>query len=148
MNETLASWTPRMLSVLRIFTALELLDHGTAKHLGFPVVPHYAHLQHFSLTGVAGLFELFGGLLLLIGLFTRPVAFVLSGFTAVAYFMVHFPKSFFPILSGGELCSVSSASISYSRDPARSASTPGSLIASKTTRRTTARSFAAQLNST
>jgi putative oxidoreductase len=103
MNETLASWTPRMLSVLRIFTALELLDHGTAKHLGFPVVPHYAHLQHFSLTGVAGLFELFGGFLLLIGLFTRPVAFVMSGFTAVAYFMVHFPKSFFPILSGGEL---------------------------------------------
>ena len=95
-----------ILSVLRIFTGLELLQHGTGKILGFPDVPGFAHLQLASLSGVAGLIELTGGVLFTIGLFTRPVAFILSGFTAVAYFMAHASKSFYPVLNGGELAAL------------------------------------------
>ena len=99
-------WAPRafsVLSILRIFAGLDLLQHGTAKILGFPAVPNYAHVQLSSLTGVSGMIELIGGILFTIGLFTRPVAFILSGFTAVAYFMAHAGKGFYPILNGGEL---------------------------------------------
>ena len=102
-------WAPRALSVLsllRIFTGLELLQHGTAKILGFPVVPMFANVQIGSLPGVAGVIELIGGVLFAIGLFTRPVAFVLSGFTAVAYFMAHASKGFYPVLNGGELAAL------------------------------------------
>ncbi|MFY9951703.1 DoxX family protein [Bradyrhizobium sp.] len=102
MNETLAAWAPRALSVLRIFTGLELLDHGMAKILGFPAVPSFANVQINSLVGASGLIELIGGLLLTIGLFTRPIAFIVSGFAAVAYFMVHAPKGFYPVLNGGD----------------------------------------------
>jgi putative oxidoreductase len=102
--------TPRAmlgaLSILRIYTGLSLLQHGTGKILGFPVVPAFANVQINSLSGVGGLIELFGGLLFTIGLFTRPVAFILSGFTAVAYFMVHAPRNFFPVINGGELPAV------------------------------------------
>ena len=98
----LTSWTPRMLSVLRIVTGLLFLEHGTGKLLGFPPSDHAAPTL-FSLIGVQGALELVGGLLILIGLFTRPVAFVLAGNMAVAYFMAHAPKSFFPTLNGGQL---------------------------------------------
>ncbi|QIG97514.1 MULTISPECIES: DoxX family protein [unclassified Bradyrhizobium] len=99
-------YSPSLLSILRIFTGLSLLQHGTAKILGFPTVPNFANVQIGSLTGIGGLIELIGGVLFVIGLFTRPVAFILSGFTAVAYFMAHAGKSFYPILNGGELAAV------------------------------------------
>jgi len=95
-----------VLSIVRIYTGLSLLQHGTGKILGFPAVSAFANVQLGSLAGVGGLIELIGGLLFTIGLFTRPVAFVLSGFTAVAYFMVHAPRNFFPVINGGELAAV------------------------------------------
>ncbi|MFG1478031.1 DoxX family protein [Xanthobacter sp. V4C-4] len=100
------AWRPRILSVLRIAAALLFLAHGTAKLFAFPQVPMFANLQLFSLFGLAGVIELVGGVLLALGLFTRPVAFILSGQMAVAYFMVHAPLGFFPILNGGELAAV------------------------------------------
>jgi putative oxidoreductase len=106
MYETLTAWTPRALSVLRIYTGLLLLAHGTAKILGFPAVPSFANVQINSLIGVSGLIELIGGTLFTVGLFTRPVAFILSGFAAVAYFLVSAPKGFYPILNNGELPSL------------------------------------------
>jgi putative oxidoreductase len=102
MMMDLAFWTPRMLSVLRIVTGLMFLEHGTGKLLGFPSSEHAAGAL-FSLIGVQGILELVGGFLILIGLFTRPVAFILAGDMAVAYFMAHAPKSFFPTLNGGQL---------------------------------------------
>lgn len=101
----LAPWQPQLLSILRIMSGLLLLQHGTTKHLGFPVGP-MNDVATFSLGGVAGLFELVGGVLLVIGLFTRPTAFVLSGMTAAAYFIAHAPQGFFPILNGGELAAL------------------------------------------
>jgi putative oxidoreductase len=95
-----------LLSVLRIFTGLDLLQHGTGKILGFPIVPSFAHVQIGSLAGMGGLIELIGGVLFAIGLFTRPVAFVLSGFTAAAYFIAHASKGFYPVLNGGELAAL------------------------------------------
>ena len=100
---TLDAWAPRMLSVLRIMSALLFLAHGTAKLFGFPAVPMFANLQVVSLLGLMGVIEIAGGILLAIGLFTRPVAFILSGSMAVAYFMAHATKGFHPILNGGEL---------------------------------------------
>jgi putative oxidoreductase len=83
-------------------TALMLLEHGTAKFFGFPHVAAFDNLQFMSLLGAAGVLEIGGGLLLLIGLFTRPVAFILSGFAAVAYFLAHAPQGFYPMLNQGE----------------------------------------------
>ena len=91
---------PHLLSLLRIVSALLFMAHGTQKILGFPASSMNPDL--LSLTGVAGLLELFGGALLVIGLFTRPVAFLLSGQMAFAYFLAHAPKSFFPALNGGD----------------------------------------------
>ncbi|WP_029351350.1 DoxX family protein [Bosea sp. 117] len=105
MNETLASWTPRILSVLRIAAAALVLQHGTTKVLGFPVT-QMTGVSLTALPGIAGLIELIGGALLLIGLFSRPAAFILSGMTAVAYFLVHAPQNFFPIINGGELAAL------------------------------------------
>ena len=102
----LAPWAPRVLSVLRIMTGLLLLQHGTAKILGIPPMANFANLQLTSLIGIAGLIELTGGVLFIIGLFTRPTAFILSGFTAVAYFYAHAAKSFYPIVNGGELAAL------------------------------------------
>jgi putative oxidoreductase len=93
------SWSPRMLSVLRIMTGLLFLEHGTQKFFAFPG-PGPALT---SLVVVQGLLELVGGILILIGLFTRPVAFILAGDMAVAYFMAHAPRGFFPTLNGGQL---------------------------------------------
>jgi putative oxidoreductase len=96
-------WGPRVLSVLRIVSGLLLLQYGTAKLIGWPPVEIFKNLQWFSLFGIAGMFELIGGTLMILGLFTRPVAFVLSGEMAAAYFIEHFPRSFFPVLNRGDL---------------------------------------------
>ena len=102
--DTLAtSWAPRLLSILRIMTGLLLLQHGTAKLFKIPVIPTFANLSLTSLPGIAGILELVGGVLIILGLFTRPTAFILSGMTAFAYFIAHAPKGFYPILNGGEL---------------------------------------------
>ena len=94
-------WAPRMLSVLRIMAALLFIEHGTQKLFGFP--PSERGMPPlFSIYGLGGVLEAFGGMLLLVGLFTRPVAFVLSGMMAVAYFMAHAPQSFFPVGNGGD----------------------------------------------
>ena len=102
---TLALWTPRLLSVLRIVAAFLFLQHGSAKLLHIPHVAMFDGLQVASLIGVAGVLELVGGALLLIGLFTRPVAFVLCGFMAVAYFMAHASQGhvLLPMLNQGDL---------------------------------------------
>jgi putative oxidoreductase len=98
-----ATWSPRMLSVLRIVTALLYLQHGLAKLFGFPHVAMFDNLQQFSLFWFAGVIEIIGSLFLLVGLFTRAAAFIMSGEMAVAYFMVNAPQGFFPILNRGEL---------------------------------------------
>ena len=103
MMETLTAWAPRALSVLRIITGLMIIQHGMAKLLGFPVVASFANLNPLSLIGAAGFIELIGGALLIIGFLTQPVAFIVSGEMAFAYFMVHAPKSFFPLINGGTL---------------------------------------------
>jgi putative oxidoreductase len=98
----LERWTPELLSIFRIVVALLFLEHATAKLFGFPHVAMFDGLKLMSLMGVAGIIELVGGLLLLVGLFTPIAAFILSGEMAVAYFMVHAPQGFFPILNIGE----------------------------------------------
>lgn len=98
-----AAWAPRLLSILRIMAGLLLLQHGTAKLLKFPLVPSMANVSLSSLPGIAGILELVGGVLLILGLFTRPTAFILSGMTAFAYFIAHAPRGFYPILNQGEL---------------------------------------------
>jgi putative oxidoreductase len=87
----LEAWTPQALSILRIMTGLLFLEHGTQKLLGFPPSEH-SFPPLFSLMGLQGVLELVGGFLILIGLFTRPVAFILAGNMAVAYFMAHAPR--------------------------------------------------------
>jgi putative oxidoreductase len=93
------TWSPRMLSVLRIMTGLLFLEHGTQKFFAFPG-PGPALTP---LLFVQGLLELVGGILIVIGLFTRPVAFILAGDMAVAYFYAHAPRGYFPTLNGGQL---------------------------------------------
>jgi putative oxidoreductase len=101
------TWLPRAQGVLRIVAGYLLIAHGTAKLFGTPHVAMFDGLQLFSLLGLAGVLELVGGALLIVGLFTRPTAFVLSGFTAVAYFMAHAPRGpLLPILNGGELAAL------------------------------------------
>ncbi len=102
MDDVLETWAPRMLSVFRIVVGLLFTEHGTAKLLHFPEVASFDNLQLFSLIGFTGVLELAGGLLVLLGLFTRPAAFILSGEMAVAYFMAHAPRGFFPLLNNGE----------------------------------------------
>ena len=94
---------PLLLSILRIAAAYMFMLHGTAKLFSMPHIAMFDGLQLFSLYGFAGMLEVAGGLLLLLGLFTRPVAFILSGQMAVAYFMAHAPKTpLLPLLNGGE----------------------------------------------
>jgi len=101
------AWEQRMLSILRIIVGLLYMEHGLAKILDFPHQPNHAPYALFTLVpGLQGLLELVGGLLLALGLFTRCVAFVLAGDMAVAYFMAHSPRGFFPLLNGGELAIV------------------------------------------
>ena len=93
---------PEMLSLLRIVTGLLFMEHGTGKLLGFPAGLPFIDKIPPGLLYFTGTMELVGGLLITIGLFTRPVAFILSGFMAAAYFTAHFPMSFFPALNFGE----------------------------------------------
>jgi putative oxidoreductase len=108
LNSSHSGWEPRVLSILRIVTAFLFIVHGTQKLFSFPAplqVPGQpaAPFSLFSIIGISGVLEFAGGLLLLMGLFTRPVAFILSGMMAVAYFMGHAPNGFWPLLNGGEL---------------------------------------------
>lgn len=105
LNLLCSQWSPRLLSVLRIASAFLFMAHGMQKLLGFPVPMQNAPAL-LSLIGVAGILEFFGGLCLLMGLFTRPVAFILSGQMAVAYFMAHAPQGFWPLLNRGELAAL------------------------------------------
>src|SRR5438552_176349 len=103
MTEALAAWTPRALSLLRIITGLLIIQHGMAKIIGFPAFPAYAKVEPLSLIGAAGFIELIGGALLILGLLTRPAAFILAGEMAFAYFIGHYPKGFLPLINGGTL---------------------------------------------
>ena len=102
MDGFFETWSPRIRSVFRIVLGLLFIEHGTAKLFHFPEVPSFDNLQLFSLIGLSAVLELVGGVLLLLGLFTRATAFILSGEMAVAYFMAHAPRGFFPLLNGGE----------------------------------------------
>ena len=96
------SLAPALLSVLRIVTGLLFLEHGTGKLLGFPHGLPFIDKMPSGLLYFTGGMELIGGALIVLGLFTRPVAFILAGFMAAAYFMAHFPMSFFPAINMGE----------------------------------------------
>ncbi|MER9328295.1 DoxX family protein [Mesorhizobium sp. M0488] len=96
----LAKYQPQALGVLRIMTALQFIEHGTQKLFNFPVGEHAGALSGLSLT--AGILEFAGGILLALGLLTRPVAFLLAGEMAIAYFMAHMPRNFFPVNNGGD----------------------------------------------
>lgn len=102
-NNFAAAWAPHVLSLLRIMTALLLLQFGMAKMLGFPVFEYLNNVPRFSPPWFAGVLEFAGGVLLLIGLFTRPVTFILSGLMAFAYFLGHAPKGFIPLTNGGNM---------------------------------------------
>ena len=95
---SLEKWMPQMLSILRIVTGLLFMEHGLQKFFGFPA----AGPELNTLLWTQDAIELIGGLLLLLGIFTRLVAFIMAGDMAVAYFMAHFPKSLFPVANGGD----------------------------------------------
>ncbi|MEJ1996328.1 MAG: DoxX family protein [Limibacillus sp.] len=101
----LKPYSPFLLSALRIMSGLLLLQHGTTKYLSFPET-QMSGASPASMSGAAGLIELVGGLLIVAGLFTRPVSFIVSGMLAVAYFYAHAGRDFFPILNGGELAAL------------------------------------------
>ncbi|MBL1256426.1 DoxX family protein [Methylocystis sp. Sn-Cys] len=101
-----ARFLPHVQALLRIVTALLFLQHGTAKLFGFPHVAMFDKVTLLSLLGAAGVIELVGGFLLLIGLCTRPAAFILAGEMAVAYFGFHAFEAFWPILNKGELAAL------------------------------------------
>jgi putative oxidoreductase len=101
-SSALDRWSPYALAALRIVTALIFMEHGTQKLFGFPAPPQSGLPPLFSLFGIGAILEFVGGLLILVGLFTRPVAFVLAGEMAVAYWMFHAPQSFYPVLNGGD----------------------------------------------
>jgi putative oxidoreductase len=94
-------WAPLLLSILRIVSGLIFLEHGTQKLLGFPAGPAPMP-PPMTLFWFGGILEMVGGVLILIGLFTRPVAFLLAGEMAVAYWMFHYPKGFFPAVNMGD----------------------------------------------
>jgi putative oxidoreductase len=98
--DRVSALSPYMLSVLRIMSGLIFMAHGTQKLLNFPPLTRAVDLT--SMGGIAGFFELIGGALIVLGLFTRPAAFLCSGVMAVAYFYAHAPRSFFPVLNGGD----------------------------------------------
>ena len=97
----LGAYRPQALAALRIMTALQFIAHGTQKFFNFPPAEKL-FMDLMNLIGVAGVLEIVGGLLVLVGLFTRPAAFVLSGFMAAAYFMAHAPVDFFPVNNRGD----------------------------------------------
>ncbi len=100
-NSFWSKWAPALLSVLRIVTAFLFMEHGAQKLFGVPGAADHT-VALFSLMGFAGCLEFVGGGLVLLGLFTRPVAFVLSGEMAFAYFIAHAPQGFWPVLNHGE----------------------------------------------
>jgi putative oxidoreductase len=100
--DRLTRWAPLALGILRIVTALLFIEHGTQKLFGFPPSDRPAAGFEMSLMTLAGVLEAFGGLLILLGLFTRPVAFILSGQMAVAYFMAHASQNLYPVNNGGD----------------------------------------------
>lgn len=106
MMSSYTGLAPKILSVFRIVVGLLFMEHGLQKWLDFPPAQTPREMQLFSMLFFSGTLELIGGALLAIGLFTRPTAFVLSGMMAVAYFIAHAPRGFFPILNGGELAIV------------------------------------------
>jgi len=99
----LSSLTQYLLSLLRLAAAFVYLAHGTQKMFGVPGHPFHAPVFAATMIGAAGVIETIGCTLMLLGLFTRPVAFVISGQMAVAYFTEHAPRGFWPIVNGGEL---------------------------------------------
>ena len=99
---TLDRYSPYAVAVLRIVTSLIFMEHGTQKLFGFPAPPERGMPELLSLSGIGGIMEFVGGLFILFGLFTRPVAFLLAGEMAVAYWMFHAPRSFYPLLNGGD----------------------------------------------
>ena len=101
VDSLFSNWSGEILSVLRIVTAFMFMQHGGQKLFGFPIAPR-GELELFSVIGLAGILEVFGGLLILVGLFTRPVSFLLSGLMAVAYFMAHATRDFWTIANGGD----------------------------------------------
>ena len=101
MDQTLSKFQPVALSLFRFITGLLLLQYGLAKILKFPAGMPFDKVELFSLIGAAGTIELVFGTLLLIGLFTRIVAFILAGEMAFAYFIGHFPRGFFPLINNG-----------------------------------------------
>lgn len=101
----LTGFRPQLLSIFRIMAGLLILQHGTTKLLGFPAGP-MNDVSLASMGGIAGVIELVCGALVVIGLFTRISAFILSGLTAAAYFIAHAPQGFFPLLNGGELAAL------------------------------------------
>lgn len=100
INDWCAGWASHLLGMLRIIAVFLFMEHGSMKLFGFPAP--MGNISLFSLMGFAGTLEVFGGFLILIGLFTRPVAFLLSGEMAFAYFMAHAPHGFWPVLNHGE----------------------------------------------
>jgi putative oxidoreductase len=103
-----SSWGPQLRSVLRIVAALVFVQAGTMKLLAFPIgmPPNGGTAPFGSQAWIGGVLEVFGGALLVLGLFTRPVAFVLSGEMAVAYFQFHFPRGFWPVVNGGTAAAI------------------------------------------
>ena len=95
-------WTDRLLSTLRIVAGLMFMLHGTQKMFGFPASQMSMPFNLMSQMGLAGVLETFGGAMIVLGLFTRPAAFILAGEMAVAYFQAHLPRSFYPVSNGGE----------------------------------------------
>ena len=100
-----AGRAPQVLSLLRIVTGLMFMQHGTQKIFGFPA-PARGPFELMSQMGIGGVLELVGGVLIVLGLFTRPVAFILSGMMAVAYFQFHGASSLYPLVNGGELAAL------------------------------------------
>ena len=99
---SLGRYAPQMLAILRIVTALIFIAHGTQKLFGFPAPPASGLPAMFTLFWFGAILEAFGGFLILIGLWTRPVAFILAGEMAYAYWMFHAPRSMYPLLNGGD----------------------------------------------
>jgi putative oxidoreductase len=107
MKNIIEKWqslSPFVQGLLRIVAAFMFMSAGTMKLFAFPIgiPPNNGTVQLFSQLGLAGVLESFGGLILLLGLYTRPVAFILAGEMAVAYFQVHFPQNFWPIINNGQ----------------------------------------------
>src|SRR3546814_213738 len=102
VRDSLDRYSPYALAALRIVTALIFMTHGAQKLLGFPAAPESGLPPAFSLFWIGAILELFGGLLILLGLLTRPAAFILAGEMAAAYWMFHAPASVYPLLNGGD----------------------------------------------